>query len=254
MDRIVATPRHFGACRPTYGIADSATRLRHNALSPHDHRASDVVGSHIAASAKATFRRQHAALANLVRPLEPNFAEALANKLLSTFGSLTAVLSEPSDGLAMVTGNHVLADILSSTKDVVVQSLLAELPREPFSPANQNVIQYLSALLGSLTHEEAHAFFLDRNLGFLRHEVFAYGSDRGATFPVRVMLRRAVQIGATQLVLIHNHPSGIAKPSESDIAATRDICAASKAVDIGVYDHLIVAGPHLFSFRSAGLI
>jgi len=178
----------------------------------------------------------------------------LASRLLAQFGSLTAVLTETFEALAAATGSQVVAGVLSTAKNIVVESLLADLPKTPFSPANQDVVRYVTAIMGGLTHEEAHAFFLDGQLRFLRHEVFAYGSENRTDFPVRMIFRRAVQIGATQLVLIHNHPSGVPEPSESDIKVTRDICFVGQAVGIGIHDHLIVAGSHVFSFRAAGLL
>lgn len=190
----------------------------------------------------------------MVRAVEPDFPEEMAAGLLAQYGSLTALLAEPAKELFLSTGNQALATILSTAKHVVVEALLDELPKTPFSPSNQDVLRYITAIMGGLTREEAHVFFLDGRLRFLRHEVFSYGTEARAEFPMHAVFRRALQIGALQLVLIHNHPSGNPEPSEDDLLVTKQIAAAGQAVGLAIRDHLIVASPNVFSFRAAGLL
>ena len=254
MDCSATASRYRGPLRARAPIADRAFGICDHAFGAYDSRHIDARRSDMGASPQASLRRQHAALADMVRAVEPDFANELAGHLLAQYGSLTAVLSEPLDGLTTATGNAMLAAVISSAKSVVVESLLAELPKAPFSAANQSVVRYVTAILGGLTHEEAHAFFLDGRLGFLRHEVFSYGAEDRAAFPVQMIFRRAVQIGSSQIVLIHNHPSGSPEPSEMDKDVTSKIAAAGRAIGISIHDHLVVAGPHMFSFRAAGLL
>jgi DNA repair protein RadC len=252
MDRSLATSCYRSPLRPSIAAPDCALGIYGHAHHPYHDRNPHAGRGDLATSAQGSLRRQHAALANLVRAVEPDFADALARDLLDKFGSLTAILALPEKVIANTTGSAVLAGILSSTKRLVIESLLAGLPRTPFSPANQEMVRYLTATLGSLKHEEAHVFFLDVGLRLLSHEIFAYGTANRASFPVQNIFRRAVSVGSTRLVLIHNHPSGIPEPSESDKISTREICRAGKAVGIIIHDHLVVAGPHVFSFRASG--
>lgn len=178
----------------------------------------------------------------------------MAAQLLGQYGSLTAVLAEPAQELARTTGNTALATILSSAKSMVVESLLADLPKATYAPTNQDFLRFITSIMSGLTHEEAHVLFLDGRLRFLRHEPFCYGDVAEVHFPVPTILRRALHVGASQLVLVHNHPSGSPEPSDIDKQATARIAAAAGAIGITVHDHLVVAGPHVFSFRAAGML
>jgi DNA repair protein RadC len=254
MDRSPATTRDRSAFWPRARSPDCAFGVCDHAQRPHRDRDPDVGGRDLAASEQGSFRRQHAALADMVRAVEPDFADQLAERLLAQYGSLNALLCEPLRDLILATGNAALATILSTAKAVVVESLFAELPKTSFSPTDQNVLRYVSAIMGGLTHEEAHVFFLDRRLRFLRHEVFAYGSESETSFPMQMIFRRALQIGSSQLVLIHNHPAGSPQPSQTDIDFTRRAVDAGQAIGLDIHDHLVVAGPRVYSFRSAGLL
>lgn len=254
MDRSSTATRHRGTLWSRTPASNRPSGLRDHAHSANNASNSDLICSNYGPTPQATLSRQHAALANMVRAIEPDFANEVAQRLLAQFGSLNAVLSEPADELCLVTGNPALATILSTAKHVVVESLLDELPKTPFSPSNQDVLRYVTAIMSGLTHEEAHVFFLDSRLCFQRHEVFCYGTDCHAQFPMHVVFRRALQIGSAQLVLIHNHPSGNPEPSTEDIQATRRIAAAGQAVGLMIRDHLIVAGASVYSFRAAGLL
>lgn len=254
MDRSFSASSDRGAFRTSSPIADRAFSICNNAHSPNDYSHSRAGRRNLGASQPGSFRRQHAALADMVRAFEPDFADQLAERLLAQYGSLTALLCEPLPDLAIATGNKALATILSTAKTVVVESLFAELPKASFSPTDQNVLRYISAMMGGLTHEEAHTFFLDRQLRFLRHEVFAYGSESETSFPLQMIFRRALQVGSSQLVLIHNHPGGSPQPSDTDIDFTRRAADAGHAIGLNIHDHLVVAGSRVFSFRSAGLL
>lgn len=254
MDRSSTAHRDWRAFRPSAQPSHRSAGVRDHAIGSDRHRDCHADRSDRLALQKNALRHQHATLAHMVGAVEPDIADELASRLLAKFGSLTAILSEPADELTLATGNPVLGGVLSAARDVVVAALLADLPKVPFSPANPDVIRYITAIMGSLTHEEGHVFFLDGRRRFLQHEVFSYGSDRSTTFPVQIIFRRAIQIGSDQLVLIHNHPSGLAEPSAIDQAVTRTIASAGRAIGTCVHDHLVVAGARIFSFRAAGLL
>lgn len=254
MDSSITASGNRRALRPRASPPGRSRGLRDYAHCTHNRCDVHFDHGHFPAATQTTLGRQHAALANMVRAVEPDFAEEMAARLLAQYGSLTALLAEPAKELFLSTGNQALATILSTAKHVVVEALLDELPKTPFSPSNQDVLRYITAIMGGLTREEAHVFFLDGRLRFLRHEVFSYGSEARAEFPMHAVFRRALQIGALQLVLIHNHPSGNPKPSEDDLLVTKQIAAAGQAVGLAIRDHLIVASPNVFSFRAAGLL
>ena len=88
----------------------------------------------------------------------------------------------------------------------------------------------------------------------MRDEEAACGSVASVVLHPRSILRRALEIGATALVVVHNHPSGNPTPSNADCEATRRLIAAASSLDIRVHDHLVVARGGTVSFRAAGLL
>ena len=96
--------------------------------------------------------------------------------------------------------------------------------------------------------------FLDRKNQLILDEIMGRGTvDHAPVYP-REIARRALELQASSLILVHNHPSGDPKPSRADIEITRDIIDALQPFDISVHDHLIVGTSGVVSFRSAGLI
>ena len=89
-----------------------------------------------------------------------------------------------------------------------------------------------------------------RCLHLSRHQ----GDESGAEFPIRKILSDAVMLGSSGIVLAHNHPSGDARPSDSDCRATRRLASAADAIDCTVVDHLVFAGNDCTSFRQLGLL
>jgi DNA repair protein RadC len=96
----------------------------------------------------------------------------------------------------------------------------------------------------------AHVDEEARCLHVSRHE----GDETGASFPVRIIIADAAQLGSAGIVLAHNHPSGDPSPSESDCRATRRLAAAAQAIDCAVLDHLVFAGSECTSLRRLGYL
>lgn len=112
-------------------------------------------------------------------------------------------------------------------------------------------------LLADMAHDHVECvrvLFLNIRNRLLRDEIVAQGTiDQAPIYP-REIIRRALDVGATALILIHNHPSGDPHPSRGDIAATRQLQAAAKPFSIVIHDHLIVARGGWKSFREEGLL
>jgi len=113
---------------------------------------------------------------------------------------------------------------------------------------------YLRARLTALPREVFHVLFLDKKNQLIADERMGAGTvDHAPVYP-REVVRRALELSASALVLAHNHPSGDASPSPADVEMTRQVVAAAKALQIAVHDHLIVAGDQVASLRSLGLM
>jgi DNA repair protein RadC len=116
------------------------------------------------------------------------------------------------------------------------------------------LVQYLRSRLAHAKTEQFRVLFLDNKNRLIRDEVLGQGSIGHAPVYPREVLRRALEIQAKSLLLIHNHPSGDPTPSQADIQLTKTLVEGAKLLDITIHDHVIVASDECLSFRSKGLI
>ena len=125
---------------------------------------------------------------------------------------------------------------------------------EPVDARTPEFLQYLVRRLG-MRREECVMFLYFTGEGLFIAEDFYSGGQLGeATIPLRRTVRRALDLDARRLVVAHNHPSGSATPSESDIATTARLSGLMEALEIGLDDHCIVAGNTIASMRAMGLV
>ena len=150
---------------------------------------------------------------------------------------------------------------MSKTKDdeiiaaalAVLESRIAYRARKSALASPDDTRAYLRLRLTELPHEVFSCIFLDT-----RHRVIAYeelfrGTLDGASVPPREVVKRALQLNAAALIFAHNHPSGVAEPSQADRQLTRRLIDALGLVDIRVLDHLVV-GDDIVSFAERGLM
>ena len=116
------------------------------------------------------------------------------------------------------------------------------------------LIDYCKANIAHGTIEEFHLLFLNRKNELIRHERQQRGTiDHTPVYP-REVVKRALELNASALILVHNHPSGDPTPSKADIAVTRDIVNAGKALGVTVHDHVIIGRGRHASLRDLGLL
>jgi DNA repair protein RadC len=190
----------------------------------------------------------------LVRAVEPHCAEQTAERLLKQFGSLGQLLAESRATLSASLQSGALVGVIVSAKAMVLESLREQMQRVSFDLNDPDVLCYLAAVMQNAVEERCHAIFLDTNLGFITEELIAAGDWSAVRIRLRPLMRRAVELDAANLVLFHNHPSGRAEPSAQDIEFTLVASGIAEALGICIYDHLIVAGPRVFSMRAAGIL
>lgn len=179
----------------------------------------------------------------------------LAKDLIRRFGSFGAVLSAPPARLMEVKG--VGETVLVALK--VSQAAAIALQREDV--LNQPVISSWKALIGychsTMAHEQQEQFrvlFLDKKNTVMADEVQSNGTvDQTSIYP-REVIRRALELGATALILVHNHPSGDPTPSREDIDMTREVKSAAEKLGIVVHDHVVIARRGHVSFKTLGLL
>jgi DNA repair protein RadC len=98
------------------------------------------------------------------------------------------------------------------------------------------------------THEEFFVLYLDKRLRLIKKELLAIGSDDILIFEVKEIFKIALKINSSNIVLIHNHPSGILKPSQSDLETTNEVVKIGKTLDITLIDHVIISNEGYYSF------
>lgn len=195
-----------------------------------------------------------ALLARLVGAIEPLGAQQVAEKILASFGSLARLVAASPSALKQNIDNGILADVLPAAKSIFLAASREDIQRITFDLRDYRLIAYLTALLGHEPVEYFHAVFLDTRDRIIRDERIAAGTWNQVGVRLRELMYRALDCNAAKLVLVHNHPSGVADPSDDDVALTRQIEQAAKSLGLLVLDHLIVAGPKVFSMRKAGLL
>jgi DNA repair protein RadC len=180
--------------------------------------------------------------------------EALAETLIDRFGSLAAVMS--ADTAALVGAGLSMPAIagVKFVREVALRFLRAQLRERPVVGSWDKLIDYCNARLAYSTIEEFHILFLDRKNALIRDEQLQRGTiDHTPVYP-REVIKRALELGASALILVHNHPSGDPVPSGADIAVTKDIIKAAAPLGLTIHDHLIIGRGRHTSLRDLGLI
>jgi DNA repair protein RadC len=116
------------------------------------------------------------------------------------------------------------------------------------------LVNYCRMALAHEPREQFRVLFLDTKNQLIADEVMNRGTvDHAPVYP-REIARRALELSAASIILVHNHPSGDPKPSAADLAITRDVIAAAETVSVRVHDHLVIGRDGVASFKSLGLI
>jgi DNA repair protein RadC len=179
----------------------------------------------------------------------------LARSLIERFGSLSGVLTADARTLAMHPG---MGEATAAALKIVVlaaRRLARQKVREaPVIGSWQTLIDYLTIDMAHLTRERVRVLYLNaRNMLILDEHVGDGSIDEAAIHP-REVIRRALDLGATALILVHNHPSGNAQPSRADIDITNRIAEAGRLLGVTVYDHVVIGREGHVSLKAQGLI
>ena len=181
--------------------------------------------------------------------------KATAKKLIKEIGSLAAVLRATPEQMKKVEG--ISDAIISSIKicEAACQIMIKEdVKSGPIIQSWTSLLDYCRMMLGHKTEEEFHLLFLNHKNALIADEMQNKGTvDHTPVYP-REVVKRALELGASAVIMVHNHPSGDVQPSKADIDMTRQVINAGHSVGVRVHDHLIVGAKQTFSFKSNGLI
>lgn len=178
-----------------------------------------------------------------------------AKDLIARFGSFANVLSAAPERLMEVKGvGPAVVTSLKIVQAAAIRLAKREAMTKPVLSSFSAVLNYCMSAMAREEREQFRVLFLDRKNMLIADEVQNKGTvDHTPAYP-REVVRRALELSAVSIVLVHNHPSGDPTPSRSDVELTKEIIAAAKALGIAVHDHLIVAKQHYASLKGLGLI
>ena len=178
-----------------------------------------------------------------------------AKALIKRFGSFAEAMAAPAEQLRKVDGiGEKVADNIAIIKAAADRIARGEVQERKVLDSWQGVIDYCRTAMGFADKEHFRILFLDKRNALIADEVQQTGTvDHTPVYP-REVIKRALELSATALVLVHNHPSGDPTPSEPDIKMTRTIVETAGPLGIVVHDHIIVGRKGHVSFRGLGLL
>ncbi|MEQ8965635.1 MAG: DNA repair protein RadC [Azospirillaceae bacterium] len=179
----------------------------------------------------------------------------LAKQLIDRFGSLGAVLAADPRRLERDGGlTEPVAVHLSAVAEASRRMLREKAAEKPVIGGWHQLLDYLTVAMKYETAEQVRLLFLDRKNRLIADEVAQRGTVDHAPIYPREVAKRALELSASALVLVHNHPSGDPTPSRADVDMTRDLVKALGVVGITVHDHVIIARRGYTSFKTEGLL
>lgn len=179
----------------------------------------------------------------------------LAKALIGRFGSLAAALDAPLDMLITVDGmGEVSAAALKIVGVAARRMAISGAMNRPVLSSWQALIDYLHIDMAHLTVERVRVLYLNAQNRLILDYHLGDGSIDEAALHPREVIRKALEIGATSLILVHNHPSGSPEPSRADIQLTQRIAEAGRLLSVIVHDHIVIGHEGHVSMRAKGLI
>jgi len=178
----------------------------------------------------------------------------LAKQLIRRFGDFARVISASPAELASVGLSDNSTAVLKLVQAGALRLGRQQVLDRPVLSSWSALIQYLRAAMAYDANEQFRLLFLDRKNALIAEEIQTRGTVDQTQVYVREVVKRALDLGATALILVHNHPSGDPTPSRSDIEMTREIVKAASPLGVTIHDHVIVGRGEPASFRALGLI
>lgn len=179
----------------------------------------------------------------------------IARALLLRFRSFAGAISASPPELREIEGlGEAGIAALKTAQAAALRLIRAEVIDQPILASWERLIDYLNAILAREKVEHFRVLYLDSRNRLMADEPQARGTVNAASIYPREIVRRALELSAAALILVHNHPSGSPNPSRQDIDLTQAVQAAAAPLSIGLHDHIIIGNGQWVSLRKEGLI
>lgn len=190
----------------------------------------------------------------LFRAIPRRDTKPIAKSMIKAFGSFAQVVHAPENRLLEISGvgQSVIAE-LKLIRASALRLMKAEVMERPILSSWQALIDYCHAAMAYETREQFRIIFLDKRNRVVADEVQQQGTVDHTPVYIREVVKRALDLSATAIILAHNHPSGDPTPSRADIEMTKQIVTAAKNLGITVHDHIIIGKDGHASFKALGL-
>lgn len=189
-------------------------------------------------------------LTRLLRVAIGDAAPAAAERLLRELASLRNVVNSDVERLTQILdGKRSAAHLLVAAKSLIEASFTEALSSGPLCTGDKDLLRYLGRRMMDRRQEILLALFADQDCNFIREEELGVGSAWNVAVRPRTLFGRALALDARSILLVHNHPSGDARASESDINSMRSLVQQARQLDISIIDHLIVGGSQIYSMK-----
>ncbi len=191
----------------------------------------------------------------LFRALPRRDTKPLAKELIAKFGSFTEVLNAPEERLIEVAGvGDAVVTEMKLIRSSALRLMKGQVMDRPVLDSWSAVLSYCRAGMAFQAKEQFRILFLDKRNRIIADEVQQEGTVDHTPVYIREIVKRALELSATAIILVHNHPSGDPTPSRADIEMTKKIVESAKNLGITVHDHIIVGKEGHASFRGLSLI
>lgn len=177
-----------------------------------------------------------------------------ARDLIARFGGIGPLLGEDAEALRREGLTDGVIGALKIAEAAALRLLETRVKGRPVLSSWDALGDYLQAAMGHQPVEEVRILFLNAKNMLIANEALWRGSVDEAAVYVREVIARAIALGATAIIIVHNHPSGDPAPSQQDIRLTRDLIEAGRSMKVTVHDHVIVGSQGRSSMKAMGLI
>jgi DNA repair protein RadC len=173
---------------------------------------------------------------------------AQANALIEEFGSLRAVMTGRQRRQARILRDEDAIIVLALLRGLVRRAVKPD-PHRPFWQQLPQMRALFSYEMGDLITEQVRVLYTDRRGALIRDEIAVTGTVDQTVLPIREIVLRTIELGASGLIVAHNHPSGDPTPSQADIRMTLKLVRAAACFDVAVHDHIVVGRSETRSIR-----